>query len=60
MQGCLNLTWKGEWNGCGRQLKRGNWVGERMGASKRAWGGAGGCLDGHENEWKSATEGREA
>jgi hypothetical protein len=30
-QRCLSLTWNGEWNGHGKQMKGGNWVGEGSG-----------------------------
>jgi hypothetical protein len=30
-QGCLSSTWKGKWNGQGRQMEGGNWVGKGIG-----------------------------
>lgn len=39
----------------GRELSgRGNQEGSR-GLGTWVWGGVGGCLDGHVNQWKSAT-----
>jgi hypothetical protein len=53
-------TWKGEWNDCRRQMEKGNWIewgsGEEWEARGWVQGGAGGWLDGHKNEWKSATD----
>ena len=54
-QGCLSLTWKGEWNGHGRQMEGGIWVGERIqrgvvGFRAGCGDGKVGRLGGHKNE----------
>jgi hypothetical protein len=44
----LSLTWKEEWNGYGRQMKKRKWVEEGV--------GGGGMARVHENVWKSVTD----
>ena len=58
-KGCLSLIWKWEWNGCGRQIKEENWMGEGIGRGVMGAGGEDwwrGWQDGHESECKSATD----